>query len=518
MAFYITTPIYYVNDQPHIGHAYTTIVADVLRRYHRMFGEETKFLTGVDEHGQKIQSAAAARGVPPQQHCDEMCENFKSIWKELDIEYDIFFRTTDDFHKKAVQECLQELWDKKLIYAKEYEGYYSVSDEMFINEKDLVNGKAPSGREVTLIKETNYFFKMSQYQEQLVRTIESNPELIQPEAKRNEVLGFLRKPLQDLSISRPKSRLSWGIELPFDKDHVTYVWFDALLNYATGVGYKRKGMEKEFAKWWDPKNGAGAIHLIGKDILTTHSVYWPTMLMALNIPLPKMIFAHGWWLTESNEKMSKSSGGPVAKPLDMKSIVGVDGLRYFLTRDINFGNDAQFSPSLVVSRVNVDLANNMGNLLSRSTNLIQKFFNGEAPSVDLKDPRSIKLRKEADHLASTVKHEITRMAPHKAVESITNLLSAANKYLEELAPWKILKEDPNSSLGAESLMTSLEVLRISATLLHPVMPSKMTRLLEQIGSKDLIDFESAGRWGLIKPGTKIAKADPLFPRIETEKP
>ncbi|RYZ95307.1 MAG: methionine--tRNA ligase, partial [Proteobacteria bacterium] len=340
--FYITTPIYYVNDVPHIGHAYTTVVADVLARYHRLFGHDVKFLTGVDEHGQKVQTATVKNGVEPQAYVDSMAENFKAIWKELSIQYDVFFRTTDDFHKKGVQACLQQLFDAGEIYAEDYEGHYSVSEEIFYTEKDLVNGKTPFGNEVTVLKEKNYFFRMSKYQAALIKHIEETPGFIKPEFRKNEVLGFLRKPLHDLCISRPKARLSWGIELPFDKEYVTYVWFDALLNYATGVGYQQPARAEEFQKWWQETR---PVHLLGKDILTTHAVYWPTMLMALGIPLPKTIFAHGWWLIDG-EKMSKSKG-TVVKPLDMKDAVGVDPLRYFLTRDIALGNDASFTPELV---------------------------------------------------------------------------------------------------------------------------------------------------------------------------
>lgn len=509
MTFYVTTPIYYVNDQPHIGHAYTTIVADVLARYHRLFGHETLFLTGTDEHGQKIQTAAHRRGVDPQEHCDEMAENFKNIWKELNIQNDIFYRTTSDFHKKAVQACLQKLWDKGDIYSAEYEGWYSMSEEIFYTEKDLVNGKSPQGSEVTRLKETNYFFKMSSYQERLIKYINDNPEFIEPESKKNEVLGFLRRPLHDLNISRPKSRMSWGIDLPFDNQFVTYVWFDALLNYAVAVGLEREGKESEFKKWWP-----NAVHLLGKDILTTHAVYWPTMLMAMDVPLPKKIFAHGWWLTENNEKMSKSKG-PVVKPLDMKNIVGIDGLRYFLTRDINFGNDAQFSQDLVIGRVNTELANNLGNLLSRSTNLVAKYFDGKMPKATTHHPATQALKESAEKVAGLVKKEIEDFAPNKAVGHIVDVLNQANKYMEEQAPWKVLK-DGQKEAGGEALAAALEVLRISGILLSPVMPDKMTKLLEQVGSSAKAPFSEASRWGLIKEGTMIAKADPLFPRVEVQ--
>lgn len=517
MPLYITTPLYYVNDTPHIGHAYTTIIADVLRRYRRMFGEETLFLTGTDEHGQKVQTAALKRGLAPQAHCDEMVLNFKNIWQELNIDFDIFYRTTQPSHVRAVQVCLQDLFDRDELYTKEFTGWYSVSDEIFYTEKDLVAGKAPTGSEVSLVTEKNYFFKMSKYQDALIDYIQKHPDFIAPESKKNEVLGFLKKPLQDLCISRPKARMGWGIELPFDKDFVTYVWFDALLNYAVGVGFKIPGEEKNFAKWWGLEN-CGATHLIGKDILTTHAVYWTTMLMALKAPLPKQIFAHGWWLTESNEKMSKSKG-PTIKPLDMKNLVGVDGLRYFLTRDIQLGNDAQFSQDLVVSRVNTDLANNLGNLLSRSTNLIEKYFNGKIPELHFQMQSSLAIAAQAEKLPALVEQEIMAMSPNRAIEAVTDLLSAANKYMEDNAPWKTLKpgttSDPAKLLeAAESLLVCLECLRFAGILLSPVMPKKMLELLSQIGWSQAPSLKDLKKFQMIEAGSAIQKVAPLFPRVE----
>lgn len=507
--FYITTPIYYVNDTPHIGHAYTTVVADVLARYHRLFGHEVKFLTGVDEHGQKVQTATVKHGLEPQAYVDSMAENFKEIWKELSIQYDVFFRTTDDFHKKGVQACLQQLFDKGEIYAEDYEGMYSVSEEIFYTEKDLVNGKTPQGNEVTPIKEKNYFFRMSKYQQALIDHIQKNPEFIQPEFRRNEVLGFLRQPLHDLCISRPKARLSWGIELPFDKEYVTYVWFDALLNYATGVGYQQPARAEEFKKWWE---GCPPIHLLGKDILTTHSVYWPTMLMALGIALPKTIYAHGWWLTESGEKMSKSKG-TVVKPLDMKSVVGVDPLRYFLTRDIALGNDAAFSPELVVSRVNSELANNLGNLLSRSTNIVSKSFDGKAPGPSASPaPETAELLKKLGSLADGVKAAILALEPQTAVQLVVDVLNDTNKYIGDRAPWKQVKEDMPAA--GETLHTCLEVLRVAGILLSPVMPEKCASILATIGWSKSPAFADAQKALAIPAGAPVQKAEPLFPRVE----
>ena len=506
--FYITTPLYYVNDRPHIGTAYTTIIADVLNRYHQLFGEETLFLTGTDEHGQKCQQAAEKRNLTPQAHCDDMVQNFKAAWNSLNIKYDIFFRTTDDYHKSAVQKILQELYERGDIYEATYEGWYCVSEEIFYTEKEIIDGKSPTGKEVQRISEKNYFFKMSKYQNTLISHIQNNSEFIQPESRRNEVLGFLKKPLNDLCISRPKSRLSWGIEIPFDRDYVTYVWFDALLNYATGVGLRQEGQDSQFKKWWME---TGPIHILGKDIITTHSVYWTTMLLAIGIPLPTTIFAHGWILNKDNAKMSKSSG-EVIDPLSMKDLVGVDAFRYFLVRDIHFGNDAPFSQSLLINRVNTDLANNLGNLLSRTANLITKFFDAKAPQSSGQDEKSQNVRAIALATAGEVRRDIERLAPSYALEHIVKLLNEANRHLEETAPWKLAKE--NLEAAGQSLYTALECLRISAILLHPVMPSKMEDLLDRLG-KSKNDFSLASQWGVIPKGAPILKGDHLFPRLDS---
>jgi methionyl-tRNA synthetase len=402
---------------------------------------------------------------------------------------------------------LQKIFDRGEIYSKTYPGWYCVSEEIFYTDKDVKDGKCPEGHTVQHVEEKNYFFSMSKYQQRLIDHINSNPDFIQPHHRKNEVLGFLRQPLEDLCISRPKNRLSWGIELPFDKDYVTYVWFDALMNYATGIGLYQPSKQKEFERVWPH-----ALHIIGKDILTTHSVYWPTMLMAQELPLPKTIFAHGWWLTESNQKMSKSSG-VVVKPLDMKDIVGVDALRYFLARDINFGNDAQFSQDLVISRVNAELANNFGNLLSRSTNLVSKFFENKVPADELTNEQSKALAHRAGLVAELVKKEILSLAPNIALGHVVDLLNEANRYLENMAPWKTAKTD--LKITAEVLYTALEVLRIAGTLLHPVMPAKMNELLLRVGWSESPTFEDSKKWGLLKTGSPVQKGDPLFPRVET---
>jgi methionyl-tRNA synthetase len=508
--FYITTPIYYVNDKPHLGTAYCTLTADTLNRFHQLFGEETYFLTGTDEHGQKAQQAAEKRGLTPQQHCDDMVKNFQAAWAGLNVKYDQFIRTTSEFHKKAVQDCLQKLYDKGEIYEAPYEGWYSVSEEIFYTEKELVNGKSPTGKEVTKIQEKNYFFKMSKYQQKLIDYINDNPKFIQPDFRKNEVLGFLRQPLNDLCISRPKARLSWGIEIPFAKDYVTYVWFDALLNYATGVGLNQKGREAEFKKWWQD---TGALNLVGKDILTTHAVYWPTMLMALELPLPKHIYAHGWILNRDNAKMSKSEGD-VVNPVDAANLIGLDNLRYVLVRDVHLGNDAPFSLDLVQSRVNSELANNLGNLLSRTGNLVEKFFAGKKPAFQQDDALSTELKHKCLELPGLVQKEIDDFRPSFALEHIIGVLTLANKYMEEKAPWKLAKEDLSGA--GHVLAVTLEVLRVAAVLLSPVMPGKCDELLKRIGNPDR-SWNSLKQWPLVPADAILQKGDPLFPRLDFSK-
>lgn len=508
-SFYLTTPLYYVNDKPHLGTAYATIMSDVLARYHRFFDEDVYFLTGTDEHGQKCQQAAEKAGLTPQQHCDQMVVNFERAWKDFNISYDVFYRTTAPTHKLAVQKSLQQLFDKGDIYSATYEGWYSVSEEIFYTEKDLVDGKSPTGREVTRVQEKNYFFKMSKYQQALIDHIEKNPTFIMPEAKKNEVLGFLRQPLGDLCISRPKARMSWGIEIPFDKDYVTYVWFDALLNYAVAVGFQQPDKQKDFEHWW---NQAGAVHIIGKDILTTHAVYWSTMLLALDTKLPKTIFAHGWILNKSSEKMSKSFGD-VVNPMDMKDKVGVDALRYYLTREIHFGNDAPFTVDLLLNRINTELANNLGNLWSRSSQLVEKFFEGRMPSIEPEDVENEPLAKHAVAVAEKLRADINKFQPSHALEHVVLLLNEANKYLEEKAPWKLAKTSLEEA--GVVLRLVLEVVRISSILLEPTMPTKMLELQKRMALP-----EQANKWHAaqtligLTTGSQIQKGEPLFPRYE----
>ena len=493
--FYVSTPIYYVNDKPHIGHAYTTILADVLSRYHRNNGRDVFFLTGLDEHGQKVQQAAEERGVEPKIHCDEMAPRFIELWDELHIQYDDFIRTTEKRHMDVVQNILQKVYDKGDIYEDNYEGLYSVSEERFITEKEADSGHF---RDIKKLKEKNYFFKMSKYQEKLISHIENNSKFIQPVHRKNEVLGFLKSPLNDLCISRPKSRLNWGIELPFDSDYVTYVWFDALINYISALGFNSD--EKKYNTYW-PAN----LHLIGKDILTTHSVYWPTILLSAGIKLPKTIFAHGWWLNDQS-KMSKSVGN-VVDPLQLIKSYGVDPVRFYLMKEMVLGQDSNFSIESFIKCYNNDLANDFGNLLSRVSNLINKFYNGIlVEGEDLSEDGKI-VKGCAIETIDKVSMLMDEMKIDDAIDSVFLLIKNVNKFLEVTVPWKVVKTDLKK--GGALLFTAAESLRIIALLLAPIMPNRTALVLETLNTKNTEIY-----WGGLVIGSKIKTHKPLFPRIE----
>jgi len=499
--FYVTTPIYYVNDEPHIGHAYTTILADVLAGYHRIFGDDVFFLTGTDEHGQKLQNAAVKNKRKPLDYCDEMVLRFKKTWRKLQIRNDDFIRTTEERHKVIVSKILQRIYERGEIYSAEYEGWYCVHDERFWTEKDLVEGNCPDcSRPVSKITEKNYFFKMSKYQKWLIEYIENHPEFIQPDFRRNEVLGFLKRPLGDLCISRPKARLSWGIELPFDKQYVCYVWFDALINYISAVGYLSD--EEKFQSWWP------ALHLIGKDILTTHAVYWPCMLKAMNIPQPRTIFAHGWWLI-GETKMSKSLGN-VIKPLQLADKYGVDAFRYFLMREMTLGQDSTYTEESFILRYNSDLANDLGNLLSRTLKMIQSFNDGLIPAP-LADNSDDELSRHAGKIISATRKKIKIFKLNQAVEDILELVRATNRYIEKNKPWALAKEGQKEKLG-DVLYNAAETLRLVSLLLSPIMPEKCKSIQDQLGLQD----DTAGDlvWGLLKPGIPIKPGKGLFPRLQ----
>ena len=506
--FYITTPIYYVNDKPHIGHAYTTILADVLSRYQRSLGRDTFFLTGTDEHGQKVEKAAQKRNVEPLDHCNETVVRFQELWKRLGITNDFFIRTTFDFHKEVVRKILQELYDRGEIYRAEYTGWYCVGCERFFTEKDLVEGKCPDcGREVSAIQESNYFFRMSKYRDWLVDYIQTHPDFILPAFRANETLGFLRQELGDLCISRPKSRLAWGIELPFDTDYVCYVWFDALINYISGVGYLQN--DTEFARRWP-----ASCHLIGKDILTTHSVYWPTMLKAIGLPMPKTIFAHGWWLT-GNAKMSKSAGN-VVDPMAMIDRAGVDAFRYFLLSEMSPGSDANFSEESFISRYNSDLANDLGNLLSRVSKMILRSGGVVPQNVELTDIDS-ELLKTAKDAVSVMADNLAQYKPDQGINAAMGVVRAGNRYLEKCAPWQLAKSGDTARLNAV-LYCAAEALRHVAVLLEPVMPEKMAELAKVLGYENgfICTIAELAEKESDLSGRKVSDTAALFPRIIVE--
>jgi methionyl-tRNA synthetase len=491
--FYVTTPIYYVNDEPHIGHAYTTVLADVLARYARLRGIETFFLTGTDEHGQKVERAAAGRGISPQQQADEMVLRFQRAWERLHVSNDDFIRTTEPRHVRVVQSVLQELWERDEIYLGSYEGWYCVPDERFWTDKDLVDGNCPDcGRPVERVEEANYFFRMGQYQEWLTGYIEEHPDFIRPEARRNEVLGFLRQPLGDLCISRPAARLSWGIPLPFDPDYVTYVWFDALINYITAAGYLSD--PERFERLWP-----SVLHLIGKDILTTHSVYWTTMLHAVGLPQPRQIFATGWWVYDG-AKMSKSLGN-VVRPLDLADVYGVDAFRYFLIRDMVLGRDAEFTVERVQQRYEADLANDLGNLLHRLVNMIGRYCEGHIPAPGETGPEEEALRARCASLVDQTFAQVDAMALTDAVGGVMAAVGEINAYLERTAPWHQARAGHGERVNT-ILYTAAEALRLCAVLLSPVMPERVGELWRRLG------------WAEARTDDPRAPTQPLRPRGE----
>jgi methionyl-tRNA synthetase len=493
--FYITTPLYYVNASPHIGHSYTTIAADTLARYmRRILGNQNVWLlTGTDEHGQKIQRAAEAAGLNPQEFSDKMVLQFKNLWKDLNVSYNDFIRTTEERHTKTVQRVLEILYKKGDIYEAKYEGWYCTPCETFWTETQIQNQSCPDcKRPLEKISEINYFFRLSKYQKWLIEYINSHQDFIKPASRYQEMLSFLElNQLTDLCISRPRERLSWGIPIPFSPQHVVYVWFDALINYISAVG-EFDSKDQYNSRWWPAE-----LHLIGKDILRQHAIYWPIMLYALNIELPKTIFAHGWWLI-GETKMSKSRGN-VVSPVEMANRFGIDVYRYFLLRDVPFGLDGNFSEEAIIKRLNSDLANDLGNLVYRTLTMIEKYFEGEVPQggveVETRQANAIGIKIEHvdQKLASNL--GITDYNFSAALENIWELINMANKYIEDTKPWNLVKADKLDELKA-FIIILVGVLRKVAGAIYPFMPQTAESINEQLGTD------------------KIKKGKPLFPRIE----
>lgn len=504
--FYVTTPIYYVNDVPHIGHAYTTLACDVIARYKRSRGFDVYFLTGTDEHGQKVETAANANGETPLELADRVVKRYQALWEKLNISHNDFIRTTQERHKHAVSEQFRKLEAKGDIYLGEYEDWYCTPCETFWTETQMLEGSCPDcGRETTKLKEESYFFRMSKYGDELLKHIEENPDFIQPKTRRNEIISFIKEGLRDLSISR--TSFSWGIPAPGNEKHVIYVWFDALTNYISALGYP-EDKDGLFNTFWP------AVHIIGKDILRFHAIYWPTFLLAAGLPLPEKVFAHGWWTVEG-QKMSKSLRN-VVEPNMLADTYGVDPIRYFLLREVPFGLDGDFSHSSLISRINSDLANDLGNLLSRSTAMLGKYFDGVLPEpgpADAIDAAFTALFPAAMKKIDTLYND---MAFNKVLQSIWELVSAGNKYIDETAPWTLAKDPAQRERLASVLYNLLEAQRLIALQITPFMPETGAAILQQLGVDPKTCLSDNDAWGLLPPGTRIGKAAPLFPRIEVE--
>lgn len=509
-SFYITTPIYYPSDKLHIGHAYCTTLADSIARFKRLAGYDVMFLTGSDEHGQKIQRKAQENNITPIEYVDKIVASFQNLWQRLTISNDDFIRTTEERHHRVVQSIFQKIYDQGDIYKSTYEGWYCTPCETFWIERQLVDGKCPDcGRPVELVKEESYFFRMSKYQDRLLKYIEENPDFIQPTSRRNEMINFIKSGLEDLCVSR--TTFDWGIPVPFDTKHVVYVWFDALVNYLTAAGYLDD--REKFAKYWPAQ-----LHLVGKEIVRFHSIIWPIMLMAMGLELPKMVYGHGWLIVEG-DKMSKSKGN-VIDPLLLIEEFGADAIRYFLLREITLGSDGNFSRDALINRINADLANDLGNLLHRTLNMIGRFNQGEVLAPGESEAVDNNLMQMAGQTTVDFERSMENMDINTALKDLWNLISRTNKYIDETGPWALAKDPAKQERLNTVLYNLAETLRIVSILLSPFMPTTARKIWGQLGISQ--DFESiqlsdAKNWGGLAVGTKVAKPEQLFPRIEEEK-
>ncbi|MFC4323949.1 methionine--tRNA ligase [Litchfieldia salsa] len=519
--FYITTPIYYPSGKLHIGHAYTTVAGDALARYKRLRGYDVMYLTGTDEHGQKIQRKAEEQGISPQSYVDEIVAGIQDLWSKMDISYDDFIRTTENRHKDVVEKIFQQLLDQGDIYLDQYEGWYSVPDETFYTELQLVDpimedgkiigGKSPdSGHPVELVKEESYFFRMGKYVDRLLQYYEENPDFIQPESRKNEMINnFIKPGLEDLAVSR--TTFNWGVKVPGDPKHVIYVWIDALSNYITALGYGTED-DSSYLKYWPAD-----VHLVGKEIVRFHTIYWPIMLMALDLPLPKKVFAHGWLLMKDG-KMSKSKGN-VVDPVTLIDRYGLDALRYYLLREVPFGSDGVFTPESFVERINFDLANDLGNLLNRTIAMIDKYFDGKIPAykgevTDFDQPL-VKLIKES---LNKYEESLDKLEFSVALSAVWQLISRTNKYIDETQPWILAKDESNKDALSSVMSHLAESLRFAAVMLQPFLTTTPSQIFTQLGLVDEYyqSWDSLSEFGLQSEGITVSKGNPIFPRLEMD--